>query len=350
MKKIVSLLLSLLLLLSLAACGSGGQAAGSPDSAGAESTGGNGAGDDAGDGSGKRVITLAYAYANIDENNKRCMDAIEKRIAEVNAERDDIEVRFIYTDAQSSVDKQLADVESLIAQKPDLILISAVDVEGSVAAARAVRDAGIICVDDRGMVDESINYMFQGMDEQSIKEMKKQWLIDYLEANPDVTLYFGLIYGRPAQTQQLIRNGDVLELAQEMPDRVVVLDEKYGNWSTQEAMALTEDWMQRFPEMNAISSASDDMILGAINALTAADRVDEFITLSVDGTVIGAQLVEEGKLDMTVKALQDLAMGQWVDIAIQAVEGSFTDNYYTPGTDALVAMDLSNVAQYKDIN
>ena len=346
MKKILALALALSLVFSLAACGGNGGSSSAVSSTGSSAgTGGSAAADGQ-----KRVITLGYAYANMDENNKRTMDAIEKRIAEVNAERDDIEVKFIYTDGQSSVDKQLADVESMIAQKPDLIQISAVDLVGSVPAAQAVANAGIICVDDRGMKDDSISYQFQGMDENTIKDMKKQWIVDYLEANPDVVLNFGLLYGLPAQVLQLIRNDDIKELAEEMPDRVKILDEKYANWSTQEAMAITEDWMQRYPEMNAISAASDDMILGAINALTSAGKVDDFLTLAVDGTKIGCQLVEEGKLDMTVKALQDKSYSQWVDIAIEAVEGTFNDDYYTPGTDALATVDSTNVSQYKDVN
>ncbi len=298
----------------------------------------------------KRVITIGYAYANLDENNKRTMNAIEKRAAEVNAMRDDIEVRLIYTDGQASVDKQLADVEAMIAKKPDIILVSAVDLTGSLPAARAVAAAGIICVDDRGMKDDAISFQFQGMNEEDIKTMKKEWLKKYLENNPDVVLNFGLLYGMPAQVLQLIRNYDIRELAEEMPDRVKILDERYANWSTQEAMSITEDWLLRFPEMNAFSAASDDMILGAINALSSSGKLAGTVTMAVDGTRIGMQLVEQGKLSMTVKALQNISYSKFVDVCIDTVEGRFKDKYYFPGTDALVCVDKTNVERYKDIN
>ena len=298
----------------------------------------------------KRVITIGYAYANLDENNKRTMNAIEKRVAEVNAARDDIDVQFIYTDGQSNVDKQLADVEAMIAKKPDIVMVSAVDLVGSIPAARAVAEAGIICVEDRGMKDPAISFQFQGMNEIDIKNMKKEWLKKYLADNPGKKLQFGLLYGLPAQVLQLIRNDDIKELAQEMPDRVVILDERYANWSTQEAMAITEDWMQRYPEMNAYSAASDDMILGAINALASAGTLEGTVTVAVDGTRIGMQLVDSGKLSMTVKALQNISYSKFVDICIEAVEGKFKEKYYSPGTDALVTVDKTNVADYKDIN
>lgn len=298
----------------------------------------------------KRVITIGYAYANLDENNKRTMNAVEKRIAEINAERDDLEVRFIYTDGQSNVDKQLADVEAMIARGPDIVLVSAVDLVGSLPAARAVAEAGIICVDDRGMQDPAISFQFQGMNEMDIKAMKKEWIKKYLADNPDKVLNFGLLYGLPAQVLQLIRNDDIKELAQEMPDRVKILDERYANWSTQEAMAITEDWMQRYPEMNAYSAASDDMILGAINALNSAGTLEGTVTVAVDGTRMGMQLVADGKLSMTVKALQNISYSKFVDLCIEAVEGRFKEKYYSPGTDALVTVDKTNVDQYKDIN
>lgn len=346
MKKVLALILVLAMAVSLAACAATATTGGSTA---AETQAASSAAETSTT-SGKRVIKFAYCFANLDENNKRNLDALQARVAEINSERDDIEVEFFYTDSQASVDKQISDVEALIAKDPDIMLISAVDTVGSIPAAQAAAAAGIIVVDDRGMQDNSISYMFQSMDENSIKEMKKQYIIKHLEENPDKVLYFGLIYGMPAQTQQLIRNDDVKELAKEMPDRVIILDERYGNWSTQESMAIVEDWMQVYPEMNAISAASDDMILGAINALSAANKLDGFFTMGVDGTKIGIELVEAGKLTVTVKALMTKMATQCVDIAVKAVEGTFTEKYYTPGTDALVAVDKSNVAEVKSLD
>jgi ribose transport system substrate-binding protein len=302
------------------------------------------------DTSGRRAIKIAYAFGNMDENQNRILNAFRSAIAAINEKRSDIRVEFLYTDAQFSVEKQIADVESLIQQKPDLIQIAPVDTVGCIPAAQAVHNAGILVAEDRGMEDESIDFHFLGMDEPSIPPMIKEWLVAWLNERPNAVLKVGLIYGNPMQTLQLIRHDTIKELAVEMPDRVQILDERYGNWNTQEAMAICEDWLQRYPEMNYVASASDDMALGAANALAAANRLDDFLITSIDGTAIGAELVETGRIDMTVKALITKIYAICVDSLLAKIEGTLSDRYFTAGRDGLVTMDASNVATYKDMD
>jgi ABC-type sugar transport system substrate-binding protein len=149
---------------------------------------------------------------------------------------------------------------------------------------------------------------------------------------------------------QLLRCDIVKDLAKQVPDRIQILDERYGNWSTSEAMVITEDWLQRYPEMNYIATASDDLALGAANAVAAANRLDDFVITGVDGTVIGAELVETGKIDMTVKALMTRIYAKWVDVALAMIEGTMTDKEFNAGRDTLVAMDITNVATYKNMD
>jgi ABC-type sugar transport system substrate-binding protein len=300
--------------------------------------------------SGKRTIKIGFAFANIDENNKRILDAIRLAISAINEKRNDIFVEFLYTDAQLSVEKQMADVESLIQQKPDWIELSAVDTVGSIPAARAIHNAGILVGDNRGMKDDSIDLNFLGMDEYSIQVMIKEWLFAWLNDHPDTVLKVGLIYGNPIHTMQLLRCDAIKDFAEEVPERIQILDERYGNWSTPEAMAISEDWLQRYPEMNCICTASDDMALGASNAVTAANRLDEFLITSIDGTAIGVELVETGKIDMTVKALMTKIEGIWVDVVLAKIEGTMTDKDFSVGRDGLVAIDSTNVAIYKNMD
>jgi ABC-type sugar transport system substrate-binding protein len=299
----------------------------------------------------KRTIKIAYAFANMDENNNRILNAQRQAVADVNEKRDDIFVEYFYTDGQLNVEKQMADVESLIQQKPDLITISAVDTVGSIPAAQAAHNAGILVVENRGMQDDSIDLHFMGMDEYSIQTITKEWVLAWLDDHPGTVLKTGLIYGNPIHTMQLLRCDAIKDLAKEVPDRIQILDERYGNWSTPEAMAITEDWIQRYPEMNYIATASDDLALGAANALAGANRnLDDVLITGVDGTVIGIELIETGKIDMTVKALMTRIQAIWLDVALQKIEGTMTGKTYNVGRDALIAIDSSNVAVYKNVD
>lgn len=57
------------------------------------------------------------------------------------AEHPDVAIEIITTDAQASQDKQLADVESLIVQNPDILIISEVDTSGAIPAFQAAKAA-----------------------------------------------------------------------------------------------------------------------------------------------------------------------------------------------------------------
>ena len=84
------------------------------------------------------------------------------------------------------------------------------------------------------------------------------------------------------------------------PD-IQVVDVQIGDWDTAEAMRITEDWLQQYPDLAAIASMNDSMILGSIEAAKAAGR--ELLFFGVDGMADGCNAVKEGTLTATV--LQD---------------------------------------------
>lgn len=291
-----------------------------------------------------KSYTLAYAFANIDENNQRSMDGINKRMDELNA-TGEYDLKLIYTDSQSQVDKQIADVESLIQKSPDLVLVSAVDVVGSIPCLEAVKNAGIIAVDDRGCQTEAIDFRFVGFNEDAIAEMKKQAMKDYLEANPDVNLKVGCIYGLASQSEQLKRIQCILDLAEEMPDRITILETQYCDWSTDRATSTTEDWLIRYPEMNAIVTASDDMGLGVCNALNSNGKTDFYVD-GVDGTKIGISLCEDGTQNyVTIAGNQTRIMQEFVDVAIKAIEGEYNEKEYRCDASCFSIITRDNVAE-----
>ncbi|MCI9487283.1 MAG: sugar ABC transporter substrate-binding protein [Lachnospiraceae bacterium] len=327
------------MVLSLAACGGGKDETKAPDTEAAETKaaedtvadegteaagGAETAGEDKAAGGEVKKYKIAYAFANMDENNMRTLEGLQAAIEAKNA-TGEYEIELIYTDSQSQVDKQISDVESLIQQEPDLILMSAVDTVGSIPCLEAIQAAGIIAVDDRGCDTESKDLKWTGFDENVIGGLKAQAMKDYLEANPDVHLNVGGIYGLASQSEQLKRVQCILDLAEEMPDRITIVETQYCDWSTDRATATVEDWLQRYPEMNCIVTASDDMGLGACNALGAAGKKGWYVD-AVDGTQIGMQLAEAGEQHyVTIAANQEKITQTMVDLFIDVIDGTYTE-------------------------
>lgn len=319
MKKTLALVLACVMVFGLAACGTK-----APTSTTSEVTTAAASQPAASD--NVKHYKFGYAFANMDENNMRTLKGLQMYAEELNA-TGEYDIELIYTDSQANVDKQITDVESLIAQSPDLIMVSAVDVVGSVPALQAVKNAGIITVDDRGCQDDCIDNKFTGFDEDTIGGRLQEAMKAYLEEHPDVNIKAGGIYGQASQSEQLKRVDYLKALAEEMPDRIEILQTQYCDWSTDRATSTVEDWLLRYPEMNAIFTASDDMGLGACNALKASGKKDVLVT-AVDGTKIGIQLAQEGEeYFITIGANQEQITRHMMDFWISLADGSYTGGY-----------------------
>ena len=183
---------------------------------------------------------------------------------------------------------------------------------------------------------------FYAYDEGRYSAATTDWIKRYLDSHPDVVLKIGAIYGAPAQTAQLRRIDAIKELAAQMPDRIQIVAEGYGNWLTATAQNLTQDWLVSHPEINYIATANDIMALGASNALINAGRNDVLVS-GYDLTDDGVARVKAGTQSLTIgTSLGD--NGQVIDVAVGLVEGTFKDKTYY--IDPVYAVDATNVDQF----
>lgn len=293
----------------------------------------------------KQEIIIAWCDDTLDATRSKMIEACEARVEAINAERDDIEVNLTYYDAQASVDQQIANVETAALKNPDVFVFSCVDSQGSLPCLQTMKDTGASIIDIRDMGSDLVDVVFYGSDEETYKAATTDWIKNYLEENPDVNLKVGLIYGKASQTLQLIRCDLMKELAEEMPDRIEIVAEGYGDWDTQKAMAIMEDWIQAYPEINFVCCANDIMALGASNALVSAGIKDDVILTGIDLDG-GADLIKAGKQDLDVGA-SILDNDQIIDIAVALATDTW-DGGDTYTLDAVMRVDASNVDAYLD--
>lgn len=65
-------------------------------------------------------------------------------------------------------------------------------------------------------------------------------------------------------------------------------------------MRITEDWLQKYPEISAIAAENDNMAMGALNAVINAGRKDEIVIIGVDAIQDALLSIQNGELDATV--------------------------------------------------
>ena len=291
-----------------------------------------------------RTIRIAYSVDVLDDTQNAVLKTFKARVDEINATKKDLKVELDVYDAQSSVDKQISDVQTALIKHPDVLIFSAVDNVGSLPAAQAAKTAGVPILDRRptNPVSSTTTVAFYASDEARYSKATTDWIQKYLADHPNVVLKAGLIYGAPAQTAQLLRIDAIKKLASEKPDRIKIVAEGYGNWLTETAQNMSNDWLLAHPDINYIATANDIMALGVSNTLISARRTDVLVS-GYDLTSDGVQRVKDGTQSITVgTSIAD--NGKTIDVAIGMVDGTFKEKTYL--LDPVYAVDSSNVAQF----
>ncbi len=214
---------------------------------------------------------------------------------------DQLGYEVIMYNANSDVQTQISDVETLCQLKPDVIIIKAVDTEGSVAAFEACDEAGIPTM----AVHFDVNYehtLKLTLSQYTAASKSADYLIDYLDKNPDASLKIGYIWGAQSQPPTQMRYQGFKEpLMEKYADRVEIIAEKECGWDTTNAQDTVEDWIQAYPEMNCVVCQSDEMAMGAINALQSANiGIDECMVLGFNSSEAALQAIREGTMTGSV--------------------------------------------------
>jgi ABC-type sugar transport system substrate-binding protein len=141
-------------------------------------------------------------------------------------------------------------------------------------------------------------------------------------------------------------------LAEVAPDIAIVAESRLAD-NRNAALTTAEDWIQRFPDLTGIYSATDDMAAGVITALKAADRLDAVKVSASNLSPTAQQLLESGELACT-SIQQIVAQGRAaVDQAVAAANGEAVEkSVVTPALlvtkDNLATVDMSSVVAPAD--
>ena len=208
-------------------------------------------------------------------------------------------------------------LENAIAQQPDLIFYTCADSYTCTPVVQQAQEAGIPVVMIQAPVydenDQSVT-PYVDCDMYEVGKMVATYALDLIPENAQVAMLLGPAGNMHSQ----LRYDGWTEVLATRPD-IQIVDEQRADWDTAEAMRITEDWLQQYPELSCVISMNDSMILGAIEAAKAADR--ELLTFGVDGMADGCNAVKNGTL--TATALQDareLAKGG-LELAERIVNG-----------------------------
>ncbi len=237
---------------------------------------------------------LKIGFTNPTASNEQLMmlqNAIKARVELLGYE-------FVPVDDQLSVDKQIADIDQLVAQKVNGIIVFPLDAKSVGPATERAKAAGIklvgINVDMSNLEGDIGNFdaqVVQGVVQQA--EAAADLIAEQLGGAGDV-LAIGI--GVPVPTI-MVQVAAFQEKAKSLGLSILAevdnpTDDAAG------AQTLVEQAMARFPNIDAVYAYNDPSALGAYSALSGAGKTDVVITGS-NGSSDGVQGVKDGKLIAT---------------------------------------------------
>jgi ribose transport system substrate-binding protein/inositol transport system substrate-binding protein len=248
---------------------------------------------------------------------------------------------LVLLDANNDAQRQISQIENLIAQKVDVLLVAAVDSDAIVPALDLADKAGIPLVGLNMLINTDREYYYSGPNDVQAGELEMQRLIDLIGGGGNIAIIEGPI-GQSAQVQRLEGNKNVLA----KHSNVKVIADQTANWSRAEALALVENWLEAFPNLDGIVAHNDEMALGAIQALEAKGIKSRIPVTGVDAIKDGCMAIRDGRFEMTVfqDAEEEGRLG--VRICMDILEGNPPPNKIN--FIEMVPIDKTNVQELID--
>lgn len=220
------------------------------------------------------------------------------------AEAEKLGHQLVYTDAAGSAAKQVADVNSMIAQGVDLIFLAPREEKPLIPAVMAAKKAGIpVILLDRN-VDQSLaqagrDYVtFIGSDFVEEGRRAAEWLVEATGGKAKIIQLEGTVGSSPAND----RRKGFEEFIKDHPGMEIVASQS-GDFARDKGRQVAETLLQAHPDATAIYAHNDEMAVGAISALEAAGKQPgkDVMLVSIDGTRDALQAIIDGKLGATVE-------------------------------------------------
>lgn len=258
---------------------------------------------------------------------------------------------------EANDDKQINDLKAQIAStgKDTILFIDANNAPNINAVADICEEAGIYWVDawnvPEGMSPMDYEYWVHHQSCDGVKQGYDIAVEMFKNFDTPGEGKILAIQGMLANNAAIDRDTGLAQALDEYPG-IELLDQQPADWDTKKALALTETWLAKYPDIDGIWCACDDMALGVVQALKAKGLNGKVKVTGVDGTSDAIAMVESGDIVCTIANNGFMQAGYGVAYAYNAYIGNIDPKtmpaekrlFYTDGY--LVSNDT--LQDYKD--
>lgn len=228
-----------------------------------------------------------------------------------------------------SATAQVSALEDLSAsQKLDALVILPFTSEELTGPVEQVKAGGtFIAVVDRGLTDSSIHDLYVAGDNIAVGANTATWLADKLGNKGNIVVLRGI--PTVIDDERIKGFTDVIKGTD-----IKILDIQYANWNQDQAFTLMQDYLAKYPQIDAVWANDDDMLLGVREAIKESGRTEIKYALGGNGM---KEVIELVKAKNTMTPISTPYPPSMIKSAIYMTAAQFTGQAPMRGTFKLDA-------------
>lgn len=260
-------------------------------------------------------------------------------------------IELVSTDAQDDINKQISDIEDLLAQNVDAILMNPKDADAIVEVTKKCVSQGVPVVSLDNMVSASapvVTVVLSNNTENG--KLVGNWVAQQMAGTPIKAFIIsgekGSVVGEDRR-QGLIRGIVEEQLRTSGTSQIEIVGQIYTDWLADEALKNFQEVAAGLDEFNVILSEADVMTLACMPVIKEMGLEDKVIYgNAADGEKLAFETIMDGAPYATGLNNPGLIGKTGVDILIAHIEKgeSFGAVAYTPAD----CVNIDNVDKYYD--
>lgn len=256
--------------------------------------------------------------------------------AEQAEKENNVKLNFIAPNSESDVAKQVENIETLIASGVDVLCVAPSNDETVLPALQNAVDQGIkvIAVDTDSSLPDKVSFIGTG-NEKAAKE-GALWAGEQLGEGKKAIV----LRGRLGDATHDARSKGIEEGLKEKG--IEILEVQAADSTEEKGMSVTENLLQKYPEVDLVITTADSMAVGAYNAVKA--NASSATVYGFDGTIPVCEKVAEGEmLGTTAQSPFDMGVIA-IETAVKIMNGEEVDAVIDSGQKII---EKSNAAEFK---
>ena len=289
MKRLVSILLSMIMVCSLAGCGIV-----------IDGEGGNT--------ENKTMTGGAIGLSVSTQNNPFFVSLAEG--AEKAAKRAGVPLTVV--DASDDASKQVSDIEDLVSKNISVLIVNPVDSDAVTGAVEAAVEKGVQVISvDRVVNGVDIDCQIAS-DNVAGAQLATRYIVDTLGENVKTAE----LVGTSGASAAIDRSEGFHNIADK---KLKVVASQTADFDRTKGMSVMENMLQGNSDIQAVFAGNDEMALGAVEAVSGAKK--DVLVVGFDATDDALEAIRQGRMGATIAQQPELIGSTAVENAVRLTKG-----------------------------